>query len=70
MKKIEERNGLKIVKSTKKFPISNNIVWFSLVGFHGISTIIGYSMPNPVYKHTHTHTRTHTHIYILDIYDL
>ena len=24
-------------------------VWFSLVGFYGISTILGYLMPNPLY---------------------
>ena len=29
-----------------------------LVGFYGISTIIGYLMPNPIYTH------------ILDIYEL
>ena len=33
-------------------------IWFGLVGFYGISTIVGYLMPNPVYT------------YILDIYDL
>ena len=31
---------------------------FGLVGFYGISTIVGYLMPNPLYT------------YILDIYDL
>ena len=31
---------------------------FGLVGFYGISTIVGYSMPKPLYK------------YILNIYDL
>ena len=31
---------------------------FGLVWFYGISTIVGYLMPNPVYT------------YILDIYDL
>ena len=30
---------------------------FGLVGFYGISTIVGYSMPNPL------------HAYILDVYD-
>ena len=34
------------------------LVWFGLVGFDGISNIVGYSMPNPLYT------------YILDIYDL
>ena len=33
-------------------------IWFVLVGFYGISTIISYLMPNPLYT------------YILDIYDL
>ena len=33
-------------------------IWFGLVGFYGISTIIGYLMPNPL------------HTYILNIYDL
>ena len=33
-------------------------IWFGLVGFYGISTIIGYLMPNPFYT------------YILNIYDL
>ena len=32
--------------------------WFSLVGFHGISTIVGYLIPNPLYT------------YISNIYDL
>ena len=31
---------------------------YYLVGFNGISTIVGYLMPNPLYT------------YILDIYDL
>ena len=25
--------------------------WFGLVGFYGISTIMGYLMPNPVYTY-------------------
>ena len=32
--------------------------WFGWVGFYGISTIVGYLMPNPLYT------------YILNIYDL
>ena len=27
-------------------------VWFGLVGFYGISTIVGYLMPNPLNTHT------------------
>ena len=34
------------------------MVWFGLVWFYGISTIVGYLMPNPLYT------------YILNIYDL
>ena len=34
------------------------LVWFGLVCFYGISTIVGYLKPNPLYT------------YILDIYDL
>ena len=33
-------------------------MWFGLVGFYGISTIVGYLMPNPLYT------------YILNICDL
>ena len=33
-------------------------IWFGLVGFYGISNIVGYLMPNPLYT------------YILYIYDL
>ena len=33
-------------------------IWFGLVGFYGISTIVGYLMSNPLYT------------YILNIYDL
>ena len=33
-------------------------IWFGLIGFYGISTIVGYLMPNPLYT------------YILNIYDL
>ena len=33
-------------------------IGFTLVGFYGISTIVGYLMPNPLYT------------YILNIYDL
>ena len=33
-------------------------IWFGLLGFYGITTIVGYLMPNPLYT------------YILNIYDL
>ena len=34
--------------------ISNiyDLVWFGLVWFYGISTIVGYLMPNPLYTYT------------------
>ena len=35
-----------------------------LVGFYSVSTLVGYSMRNPLFTHTHTHTHTHTYIYI------
>ena len=34
------------------------MIWFGLVWFYGISTIVGYLMPNPLYTN------------ILNIYDL
>ena len=36
------------------------MIWFGLVWFYSISTIVGYLIPNPLY----------TYIYILNIYDL
>ena len=36
----------------------NKYIWFGLVGLYGISTNVGYLMPNPLYTYT------------LDIYDL
>ena len=35
-----------------------------LVGFYGISTLVGHLIPNPIYTHTHTHTHTYIHTYI------
>ena len=42
-----------------KFPfyIYIKYIWFGLVGFYGIWTIVGYLTPNPLYT------------YILNIYD-
>ena len=37
---------------------TNDTVWFSLVGFYGISILVGYLILNPVYT------------YISNIYDL
>ena len=27
------------------------MIWFDLIWFYGISTIVGYLMPNPVYTY-------------------
>ena len=32
---------------------------------YGISTRVGYLMPNPIYTHTHTHTYVYIYIYII-----
>ena len=44
-------------KNSDKTKLNRN-VWFGLVGFYGITTIVGYLMLNPLYT------------YILNIYDL
>ena len=51
---------LNLLKPTEHINTHNNIlhIWFGLVGFYGILTIVGYLMPNPLYT------------YILNIYDL
>ena len=36
-------------KSSLDIYIKN--IWFGLVGFYGISTIVGYLMPNPLYTY-------------------
>ena len=38
--------------------ICSKYIWFGLVGFYGISTLVGYLIPNPIYT------------YILNMYDL
>ena len=32
------------------------MIWFCLVWFYGISTIVGYLMPNPLYTYFFYHT--------------
>ena len=49
---------LGMIKKGIKENINKTASSSGLVGFYGISTIIGYLMPNPLYT------------YILDIYDL
>ena len=52
--KLSSRNLIKRINSILKMD-NGGLVW---LGFYGISTIIGYLMPNPLY------------INILNIYDL
>ena len=51
-------NHLRLFKSKSSLYIYIKYIWFGLVGFYGISIIVGYLMPNPLYT------------YILNIYDL
>ena len=51
-------NHCRLFNAKSSLYIYIEYIWFSLVWFYGISTIIGYSMPNPFYT------------YISNIYDL
>ena len=51
-------NHCKLFKAKSSLYIYIKYIWFGLVGFYGISTIVGYLRPNPLYT------------YILNIYDL
>ena len=51
-------NPCRLFNTKSSLYIYIKYIWFGLVGFNGISTIVGYLMPNPLYK------------YILNIYDL
>ena len=51
-------NHCRLFNAKSSLYIYIKYIWFGLVGFYGISTIVGYLMPNPLYT------------YILDIYDL
>ena len=35
----------------ENWQIVDGLVWFGLVGFYGISIIVGYLMPNPVFTY-------------------
>ena len=50
-------NHCRLFNAKSSLYIYIKYIWFGLVGFYGISTIVGYLMPNPLYT------------YILDIYD-
>ena len=49
-------NHCRLFNAKSSLYIYIKYVWFGLVGFYGISTIVGYLMPNPLYT------------YILNIY--
>ena len=51
-------NHCRLFNAKSSLYIYIKYIWFGLVGFYGISTIVGYLMPNPLY------------IYILNIYNL
>ena len=38
-------------KSVVIDPFDKSKIWFNLVWFYGISIIVGYSMPNPLYTY-------------------
>ena len=59
------------------------MIWLGFIGFYGISTILGYLMPNPLYTYIYikyirlgwvlwhiNYSRLFNDIYILNIYDL
>ena len=51
-------NYWRLFNAKSSLSIYTKYIWFGLVGFYGISTIVGYLMTNPLYT------------YILNIYDL
>ena len=51
-------NNCRLFNDKSSLYIYIRYISFGLVGLYGISTIVGYLMPNPLYT------------YILDIYDL
>ena len=51
-------NHCRLFNAKSSLYIYIKYIWFGSVGFYGISTIVGYLMPNPLYT------------YILNIYDL
>ena len=51
-------NHCRLFNAKSSLYIYIKYIWFGLVGFYGISTIVGYLMPNPLYT------------YILNIYGL
>ena len=46
-------NHCRLFNAKSSLYINIKYIWFGLVGFYNISTIVGYSMPNPLYHHHH-----------------
>ena len=51
-------NHCRLFNAKSSLYIYIKYIWFGLVDFYGVSTVVGYLMPNPLYT------------YILNIYDL
>ena len=51
-------NYYRLLNAKSSLYIYNKYIWFGLFGFYGISTIVGYLMPNSLYA------------YVLNIYNL
>ena len=47
----EERNVSKVNSTVEIIPVILLLVWFGFFWFYGISTIVGYLMPNPLYTY-------------------
>ena len=44
-------NHCRLFNAKSSLYIYIKYIWFGLVGFYGISTIVGYLMPNPIYTY-------------------
>ena len=44
-------NHCRLFNAKSSFYIYIKYIWFGLVGYYGISTIVGYLMPNPLYTY-------------------
>ena len=44
-------NHCRLFNARSSLYIYIRYIWFGLVGFYGISTIVGYLMPNPFYSY-------------------
>ena len=46
-------NHCRLFNAKSSLYIYIKFIWFGLVGFYGLPTLVGYSMPNPLYIYTH-----------------